>query len=67
VNIAAAIIAMRIVFFIAVPPKESGKSAVRTSDACLGTITAGLRHQLRARQDPRNDKLFGRNNLVVAL
>jgi len=33
----------------------------------LGTTTTGLRHQLRARQDPRNDKLFGRNDLVVAL
>jgi len=67
-NIAVAITAVLIIFFIALAPSGVVElSAVRTSDAYLGTITAGLRHQLRARQDPRNDKLRGRNDLVVAL
>jgi len=40
---------------------------VRASTADLGTITAGSRHLLRVRQNPRNDKLRGRNSLVAAL
>jgi hypothetical protein len=36
---------------------------VRASDANLGTITAGLRHQRRARRNPRNDQLLWRQQL----
>ena len=67
-NIAAIMIAMRIIFFIPVPPKERiVERIVRTASVCLGTITTGQRLQLRARHDPRNDKLFGRNHLAIAL
>jgi hypothetical protein len=67
-NIAAAIIAIRIIFFIACAPKGVWSSiVVRTSIAYLSTNTTGKRHQRRARQGPRNDKLRGRNSLVAAL
>src|SRR5512142_1514776 len=66
-NSATAIIAIRIIFFIAFPPRDCGVIRRAHIRRVPGHETAGLRLQLRVRQNPRNDKLRGRNTLVAAL
>src|SRR3954463_11613341 len=58
-NTAAVINAVRIILFIALAPSGNVDSfAVRTSDAHLGTITAGLRHQLTGAPIPAQRQAF---------
>jgi hypothetical protein len=55
---------MRIIFFIVSAPKELKELCIgRASRACLGIITAGLRHHRWARQVPPINQALWRQSL----